>query len=616
MTARLLLILLLALPASARTLHWRAFDVEAHLDRDGNLQVRERHVMVFDGDWNGGARIFNSRERQTVEVKGVSRIDGTQEIPLTRGDLNQVDHWDFAGKGHVRWRSRLPEDPPFQQRELTYLLEVTYTNVLTPRRDPKRFELAHDFGMPQREGIIERFSLKLTFDPVWDNAAPYTVERTNVPPGEGMGVREQLVYRGATDPAGIIRPIAWWIPLSALAIFGIGAALIVLRFFVEERAHGRFAPIVPRFDESLTKLPAEVAGAIWDAGIGSPEVAAVLARMTQEGKLVSRVRDGAMHLSLKVDRDDLLGYERQLVTKLFFDGRDQTNTDAVRAHYAKSGFDPAGVIRTGIEEKLAHLVDWDQKVTRFSSTLNVVQVVGALLLVAGAILIGGRPDVVAGLVVVLTSGFFTIVAGLAASYYSRSIANVATGIVVTGIVTMVVCAPFVFLCIFSLRLDVHLWTYFALALWTLALVDLIFDVLRIQDPQLLIAFRKRIAGARQFFLDELRQGEPRLRDEWFPYILAFGLGSHVDRWFRSFGASGTHGATSSSTSFSPSSSTSSPTSGWTGGGGAFGGAGASGSWALAAGTMASGFSAPSSGGSSGGGGGGGSSSGGGGGGGW
>ena len=40
----------------------------------------------------------------------------------------------------------------------------------------------------------------------------------------------------------------------------------------------------------------------------------------------------------------------------------------------------------------------------------------------------------------------------------------------------------------------------------------------------------------RIFAKELRRPEPRLKDEWFPYVVAFGLTSDADRWFRAHGA--------------------------------------------------------------------------------
>ena len=47
--------------------------------------------------------------------------------------------------------------------------------------------------------------------------------------------------------------------------------------------------------------------------------------------------------------------------------------------------------------------------------------------------------------------------------------------------------------------------------------------------------RERLAAARRFFRDELQKEAPQLRDAWFPYVIAFGLGRETDKWFRAFG---------------------------------------------------------------------------------
>lgn len=102
-----------------------------------------------------------------------------------------------------------------------------------------------------------------------------------------------------------------------------------------------------------------------------------------------------------------------------------------------------------------------------------------------------------------------------------------------------------------------------------------------------------------------------LEDSWYPYLLAYGLGPEVDRWFRAFGGIGQSHLRTSSFGSSGSQST-----GFTCGGGTFGGAGASASWGAAISSIAGGVPTPGSSGSGGGGGGGGGGSGGGGGGGW
>src|SRR5262249_4525064 len=127
-----------------------------------------------------------------------------------------------------------------------------------------------------------------------------------------------------------------------------------------------------------------------------------------------------------------------------------------------------------------------------------------------------------------------------------------------------------------------------------------------------IATRKRLAAARAFFIAELRQRRPSLRDEWYPWMLAFGLSRQMDDW----SARG-EGVSTTGTSFGTTASSSHSSSTWTGvAGGQSGGGGGGASWVAAASGLAAGVASPSSGGTGGGGGGGGGSSGGGGGGGW
>jgi hypothetical protein len=116
-----------------------------------------------------------------------------------------------------------------------------------------------------------------------------------------------------------------------------------------------------------------------------------------------------------------------------------------------------------------------------------------------------------------------------------------------------------------------------------------------------IAFRKRIGAARRYFMAELRREQPALRDEWFPWLLALGLGRQMDHWSARQAPSASRSASTSSTSWtSGSASTSSAGSGsWTGfAGGRSGGGGGGAAWTTAASGLAAGVSPPSSSGSS------------------
>ena len=137
-------------------------------------------------------------------------------------------------------------------------------------------------------------------------------------------------------------------------------------------------------------------------------------------------------------------------------------------------------------------------------------------------------------------------------------------------------------------------------LLALALFNSMINQARSRERAQGIALRKRLASARRYFEQELDRPQPALRDEWFPYVLAFGLDRDAQDWFKAHGAESSgrsstswSGSTSTSSLASSGSSSSAPT-GWSGGGGAFGGAGATATWAAAASSLAAGVAAPSS----------------------
>src|SRR3954468_2691974 len=123
---RFLLLLFIATPAFAKSLYWDALDVKAHLDAGGTLHILERQTYVFDGDWNGGERTFRTNLNQKLTFNGMTRVDDAgHAVPLVRGNLDAVDHWDFTKGNVVRWRSRLPADPPFSNTRIVYVLDYS-----------------------------------------------------------------------------------------------------------------------------------------------------------------------------------------------------------------------------------------------------------------------------------------------------------------------------------------------------------------------------------------------------------------------------------------------------------------------------------------------------------
>lgn len=618
----------------ARELHWRSLDVTASLDGDGRLHVRERQAMVFSGDWNGGERIFRIRWDQKLDVRGVEREDPESHstVPLTRGDLSQVDHYDFTDSSTLRWRSRLPDDPPFQETEIVYLIDYRLSDVLLPQGG-NRYRLDHDFAFPDRVGPIESFSLDLTLDSAWETPQPFSGKWTEgpLPPGQSVVLTIPLVYRGEGRPAAVHRTAGDSARMLLSAILLAGVVGIAAAFAFQENRLGRFAPLfdVRSIDEAwlrenvFSMLPEQV-GAAWDDTTAAPEVAAVLARMVAEGKLRSEVyvkkglfsSEKNLRLELLTDKTKLSGYERALVDGLFFQGK-QTDTEKIRAHYRDRGFDPASKIQEPLKRRVKALLRSQGK-NRTISKKPAFVLLSLSLLALAAVAVTEASEL--GVLLPMMGGsllFYGITFIPAVLYRKR--AERLGRFSLTFLVPMALAVTGALL-IVSRGSSLGTPALLSFVLLLLALFTSLFNAAKFRDGATALLIRKKLASARRYFQQELAKREPRLKDEWFPYLLAFGLGANVDRWFHAFG--GTASAASFGSSFTSTSGLGadsgigSSSSTWTGGGGAFGGAGATGSWAVAVGSVAAGVAAPSSSGSSGGGGGGGGSSGGGGGGGW
>jgi uncharacterized membrane protein YgcG len=611
--------------AQEKSLHWRALDVRARLDADGRLRIAERQAIVFTGDWNGGERVFRIFPGQSLDFEKLTRIDPAtgREQPLSPGDLSEVDQYSFPDPKTLRWRSRLPSDPPFDRTEIVY--ELTYTLSGIVRREGDVYRLEPDFVFPSRSGAIEAFTLDLELDPAWRPLGPFSarITRHGLVPGESVVVPLRLAYQGAGRPAAVATPLPRAVGLAFAVALLVAVALLFLLFLRREKALGRLAPLTPPeaideawLQEHLFSLKPEEAGGLWDETVGPPEVAAVLARLTAEKKIETWASDKTLHMRLLVPMAELPGYEKDLLSALFFGGRKETDTDAIRDHYKNKGFDPASKIRPELERRLAKIGYGEQAPA--PSRLPTLALVGSgvLLLAVFAFLRREQIGLVVG-VLILHAVLYGI--GVSQAYLVRKKTE---NVLLQTLRFLFVPAIFIVLAFRGAdepRPRAELALLAGLLLLRVGITNSLFNMAKTRNGPMRIARRKALASARAFFDRELQKPSPRLSDDWMPYLVALGLQKDMDRWFRAYGGErealsiGSAAGSSSSSGSSPA-----PASGaWSGGGGHSGGAGASASWAAAAGALAAGVSAPSSGsGGGGGGGGGGGSSGGGGGGGW
>ncbi len=633
--AAVCLLLLVAGPVSAqRSIHWRDVSVDARLAEDGALRVVETQTIVFTGPWNGGERRFDVRPRQRFRFEGMRRIDSTGRAHIMHeGNLGVVDGYALTDDHILRWRSRRPTDPPFSETPITYVIEYSYRNILVP--DGRNWVLDHDFGFADRDGVIENFSVRLEeLEPNWQPTIPFNGrwQGRNLPPGEGFVVRVPMRYMGdselavSTGAEPIERALLAFVTLMLLGSFG-------KRLYTREKSTGRLDPLPPPdsvnekwLEEHVFVHLPEVVGAAWDNTTNASEVAAVLARLVADGRMRSDVREGGffsgpvLHLELLADRSRFHGYELRLIEALFERGETTTDTARIRERYKKSGFDPAEKIRKPVKELVGKLV-LDNDPHRPPALPSLFGFLFSIPLLAAAV--GQEPadaPVVIGVAALTLVCYFIALGG--ATVWRNRIHDVGRAALFFVVPMGIPLAVLLVLLASGISRASPIALAGLCCLW-LALANSIFNQARSRENLERIALRRRFAIARAYFVNELGRDQPRLKDAWFPWLIAFGLGKHMDRWFAAFGGesepalamashssgSGGHGGQGTSSG------------GWTGfgGGAGFSGGGSSGSWTTAVGVMAAGISAPSSGGGSGGGGGGGGgggSSGGGGGGGW
>jgi len=622
-------------PAHPRALSWPSVSISAHLDSSGALRVLERQTILLSGDWNGAERTYDLRFGQRLEFNSISRFDPVTGIthPLRFDEsLDDIDDFAWTGNGKtLRWRARRPTDPRFDRTMLTYIIDATFDRILVPQGDGS-FRLDHNFAMVQREGPIDRLELTLTLDSAW--AAPEgfngRYEATGIVPGDGFLVTLPLRYRGAGAPASVRFGASEATRQGLAAVVVVALLLFFGRLVMRERALGRFAPlaeeheVTPEFlERQLFSMLPEVAGAMWDDSTAQAEVAAILARLVQEGKLTSKVEtkkvlfwsEQDLELTLEVERTALAPHERALIAGLFRDGDRRTSTAQVRARYKNTGFDPAETINRQLAKMLTAAAPGGSKPDWKPTALLLI---GSIVLLATATSIDSV-DILPIAVTVLASLLACIVGAGIAVGVQRALDPFRLALALS-ILAMVLTATFgAFVVVLLIRplTELGTVTLIGLVLWIVGVGRSITNIAASRQSPERIAMRKRLLAARRFFQRELGSERPALKDAWFPYIIGFGLGPEADKWFKAFGAPGSDAGVIATGRSSGGSGASG--SGWSGfgGGGGFAGAGSSASFAAAVGGMAASVASPSSsssgggsssssgGGSSGGGGGGG-----------
>ncbi len=527
----------------AKSLYWRAVDVQANLDADGLMHVIETQTFVFDGDWNGGERRFVVHPGQRLQLEGVDLMDGTRAVPLTRGSLDAVNHFELTNAAVLRWRSRLPSDPPFSQKALTYRIRYTLSGVL--RGHDGHFGLNHDFAFPDRTSVIEQFTSRFVLDPSWTGMpSPHVQELRNLGPGQGAIVLGELTHRGSSQPRFVI---ALTSPIGIHASLGmlvLGACLVIGYFLWQENRYGRFARIAsPKTIDSAwleSKVFAyrpEVVSAI-ALGWGSNVVATILASLVQKRQVASRVekrwfRRPRLSLRLLVDAETLPREYSALINKLFFDGNRSTDTDALLHRYAGKGLNLTSTVDDLMGRELNKLPDWSKAPRKLNWRLNGALLVGSLVAMVAAALAGSR-DGLDLLLWQVPAGLVTLYLGVRAA---ESQAWEMDWMTLRILLIITITAP-LFGISTAILLDastkmLHVSVLATMVAWNLAVLKSNLDAMRINQSARKIQVRKNMCAARNYFRAQLRSSAPQLKAHWLPYVVALGLVPKVETMFQS-----------------------------------------------------------------------------------
>jgi hypothetical protein len=425
-----------------------------------------------------------------------------------------------------------------------------------------------------------------------------------LPPGRSFALNLLLRHTGARRPAtlDLSRPPEIQLAVATVLFF---TCVAVAWFFVREGSYGRFAPLATEqidegwLNQRILKHPAEVVGAAWDGSIGAHEVVALITRMVSEGKLESVVEgqgtQASMTLRLKVDRSSLEGHEGTLVSWLFFDDSSETSTERVKDHYREQGFNPANEIRPELEARVQDLVPDGEKPRSFriESVLLFLLGLGALLL---AWWVGGFPKtgvllLELGALVVAGIGWMAGAIFRGNLQWGRTAALVC---LIPALTLGTATAIFLWFYVGAGLVELSAEALVGIVAITLALTNASVNALRSRESREGIALRKTLTAGREFFVAQLRKARPAVRDEWYPWLLAFGLARQVDDWSAERAQKKDTDTVDDDRWSRDSISTAPPVQQpWTGfAGGRSGGAGASGSWVAAAGGMAAGVSPP------------------------
>jgi uncharacterized membrane protein YgcG len=538
------------LTAAAKSLDWKKFEVQAHLENDGDVTIKEEQTIVFDGDWNGGERRFDVAEGRSVDLISIQHWSPSVNgwIPVERGELSKVDRYQWTSSDTIRWRSRLPLDPPFHNTEERYLLQFRIHGA-GQAGDPGQTIVRFPVLPGDRPGSVQVFDFHFTADPslgqtTSDANEQAQMHRENVPAGTAIFARMTLTGGTSSVP---IKSTSSSSP-SGTTRFALVAGLVLIigillwKFFDREKSLGRFSqgPSIQDINENflnenLFRYPPEIVNVLWEEEVGTKAVLTLLSRLQCEGKIRLSL-DPREEKGLIIQRiapiEEFQGYAGILIQHLIPTGdtfRFQEWLDYWTAQKEQPDI-PSRVI----SDQLLAQMDRDPEISIDETDGKILPwgAIGFSILAINFFIFGLLHDGAGGFIfifsVIYLGALCAKILGRSNKEFSKkfhSVSDLAQRLIIQILIPGAVFLYFLIFTAAGYSLPSQLSLVFAFA----SVVSLLFHFTRSQGEPKRVLKRRNLRAIREWLAQRLRSKTQPLDAKYLPYCVALELNKDLDR---------------------------------------------------------------------------------------
>jgi len=545
---------------------WQRFEIQAHLENAGRVEVSQRMTARLVGDMTTLECPFSTAPDQKIALRRLVREHEGGETELIKGDERERDRYDWR-ENVLTWGIKAPGDQ-WQGETIVFRVEYELRNALAPAWDipisserfgswgefwhfPVRIRDAFSAWRDAGSGISRRYRYEhevlfprfpatgpsetnytLKYDDAWRQVHPDTDLGRGFP--ECYRVSQLMEFL----PPGRPTAIDWWKPVvraGSIGLVAFAALVLSLVYLVGEiRKRGLSTPRIDHmwFGENIARQPPEILAWVSDGPVRScfPDF---LARLRNSGVIVVQNEpatepdaDPKVSMRLLIDPSALAPYEREVIADLFPDGP-ESGTEILAKRYADSGFDPGETLAVAVAKQFGETNPPQPLLWHALTLISPLLFIGGIGLVMFHVFQGNHDWHLCMNALIFAIAFAVIPAVLRAvsptfrvNRFAPLVPLAYSGIAVIVLVVLQ----------FGTNIPLGVTASAGFALMFTCFIIAIFVSLRTAErPEL--ARRKRDAAlATNYAKRELRRATPALSNAWIPQLLALGLGEAIQRW--------------------------------------------------------------------------------------